>query len=62
MGAKVELDRIANLITVRVRHAGKPPEDFAQVTEEELRLGRVPWPRWLMRMAQKKLKEHAKGG
>lgn len=60
MGCKVKLDRIANLVTVSVLRDGKPEEQCTPVTEDELRKGYVAWPRWLMRMAQKMLKEHDK--
>lgn len=62
MGCKVELTKIACLISVKVIQKGKPPMEYSVVSEEELRLGRVDWPKWLMRMAQKKLKEHKAGG
>ena len=53
MGAKVELDKIANLVTVKVT--------YEPITEEELAVGRVDWPKWLMREAQKQLKEMRRG-
>jgi len=53
VGAKVELDKTANLVTVKVT--------YEPITEEELQMGRVDWPKWLMREAQKQLKELRRG-
>jgi hypothetical protein len=53
VGAKIELDNLGGLITVTVT--------YEPITEEELATGRVDWPKWLMREAQKKLKEWRRG-
>jgi hypothetical protein len=53
VGARVELDKVADLVTVKVT--------YDPITEEELATGRTDWPKWVMREAQKKLKELRRG-